>query len=445
MQELAGRYRVGKAVGSGGSAVVHRGFDRTLRRHVAIKLFFPYGSYAAGAADAVLQEARTAAGLNHPNIAQVYDFGEVTDGGERTPYMIMEFLAGETLADRIAGTGALPWRRAAEICADIATALAVAHEQNLVHRDVKPRNVMLTPDGTKVLDFGIAAAAGKNAVDTQGRLWGTPATLAPEQLRGEATFPAADVYALGLLLFECLTASRAWPGTSIMEIIAARHNRPAPRLPRIPELPREIIRLYEACTADDPARRPTAAAAAEILRRCSEPLTALIPAVRTTRSGRRTVVTVTLGAVTVALSVLGLQLANGAETPGGHPADAAVGETPPAASAPALVVSSAPPSAAPEPAATTVVPVTVRTSAPVWRTTSPKPSVSASSPSPSPSTPSASPSDSPSPEPSTTPESPDVSSPPVEPEEPGTDPEPSTPPEEPPVVVPPTGEAQGLV
>ncbi|AGL18994.1 serine/threonine-protein kinase [Actinoplanes sp. N902-109] len=410
MRELAGRYRVGAAVGRGGSAMVHRGFDRTLRRHVAIKLFFPYGPYADEAADDVLREARTAAGLNHPNVARVYDYGEVSGEGERTPYLVMEFLEGETLADRLARTGALEWRRAAEICADTAAALAAAHEQDLVHRDVKPRNVMLTPDGTKVLDFGIAAAAGKDSVDTQGRLWGTPAHLAPEQLRGEPTFPAADVYGLGLLLFECLTGERAWPGQSLAEILAARHGRQTPRLPRIPGLPRELIRLYEACVADDPQQRPTAAAAAQTLRAAAEPLTVTIPAVRPLRSRRRAVLMAGVGVATVLLSILGLQLANGTATPGGHRADAAEGEPAPGAPAPAISSAPAPTATTPAPGPTDVVPITVTTTTPVSdyepRQAKPRPaSTRKHTPTPSPSaTPSATPTGTADPTPSETPD-----------------------------------------
>ncbi|MFI5937409.1 protein kinase [Actinoplanes sp. NPDC051494] len=269
MRLLAGRYRVEEAVGRGGSAVVHRGYDRTLKRRVAIKLFSPYRSADTEPAREVLREAQTAAGLNHPNVARVYDYGEATEGNERVPFLVMEFLDGDTLADHVAREGAFAWPRAAAICADTAAALAAAHERNFVHRDVKPRNVMLTPAGVKVLDFGIAAAAGQNSLDTQGQLWGTPASLAPEQLRGEPTFPAADVYSLGLLLFECLTGRPAWPGQSVGEILATRHQRQAPRLPRIAGLPREVIRLYDSCIAEDPTRRPTASAAAEVLRRAA--------------------------------------------------------------------------------------------------------------------------------------------------------------------------------
>jgi len=361
MRSLAGRYRVEEAVGRGGSAVVHSGFDRTLKRRVAIKLFSAYRPDGTAPHVDVLREARAAAALNHPNVARVYDYGEATEGSERIPFLIMEFLEGDTLADRLAADGALEWSRAAAICADTATALAAAHARDLVHRDVKPRNVMLTPAGVKVLDFGIATAAGQNSFDTHGRLWGTPASLAPEQLRGEPTFPAADVYALGLLLFECLTGARAWPGTSVGEVLAARHASPTPRLPAIPGLPREIVRLYEACTADDPARRPSAAAVADTLRRAAglapavrpaAVLTRTVPAVprQRTRPRHRAAFTASMAVAAAFVSVLGLQVANGGATPGGREAEAAVEGAPVPAPAPRMpqpVVTSSPASAQP--------------------------------------------------------------------------------------------------
>ncbi|GGQ49517.1 serine/threonine-protein kinase [Couchioplanes azureus] len=329
MRSLAGRYRVEEAVGRGGSAVVHRGWDRTLKRPVAIKLFSPYRYGTEEPAVDVLREARAAAGLSHPNVARVYDYGEAIEGEERHPYLIMEFLEGDTLADELARTGALEWQRAVAICADTAAALAAAHARNLVHRDVKPRNVMLTPGGVKVLDFGIAAFAGQNSFDTHGRLWGTPATLAPEQLRGEPTYPAADVYALGLLLFECLTGSRAWPGTTVGEILAARHGGRTPRLPRIAGLPREIIRLYDDCTAEEADRRPSAASAVEVLRRAIGRLPAVRPAVA------RVTAATTAGGV-AALTAVGTAALDGvpagsaavATAAGRGPALAALGRVP---------------------------------------------------------------------------------------------------------------------
>src|SRR5688572_7216995 len=168
MRSLAGRYRVEEAVGHGRSAVVHSGYDRTLKRRVAIKLFSPYRPDSSAPSLEVLREARAAAALTHPNVARVYDYGEAPgDGDQRIPYLVMEFLEGDTLADRLAATGALAWPRAAAVCADVAAALAAAHARDLVHRDVKPRNVMLTPAGVKVLDFGIAALAGQSSFDTQ--------------------------------------------------------------------------------------------------------------------------------------------------------------------------------------------------------------------------------------------------------------------------------------
>ncbi|MEV8508537.1 protein kinase [Actinoplanes sp. NPDC051475] len=333
MRSLAGRYRVDEPVGRGGSAVVHRGYDKTLKRPIAIKLFSPYRPDSTEPSVDVLREARAAAGLSHPNVARVYDYGEFTENNQRLPYLVMEFLEGETLADELARGGALEWRRAAAICRDTAAALAAAHERDLVHRDVKPRNVMLTPTGVKVLDFGIAAAAGQNSFDTHGRLWGTPAHLAPEQLRGEPTFGAADVYALGLLLFECLTGVRAWPGSSVGEILAARHERRAPRLPRIPGLPRDVVRLYDACVAEEADRRPSAAEAAEILRHAASPLPTVrppvavvgnLPAARRTRSRRRAAVTASIAVAAAVFSVVGLQVANGYSAPRGRQAEAAV-------------------------------------------------------------------------------------------------------------------------
>ncbi len=414
---LAGRYRVEEAVGRGGSAVVHRGWDRTLKRRVAVKVFSSYRADGDEPSAEVLREARTAAGLNHPNVARVYDYGEATEGSHRVPYLVMEFIDGDTLADRIAREGALPWPEAAMICAATAAALATAHERDLVHRDIKPRNVMLpSGGGVKVVDFGIAAAAGQNSVDTQGNLWGTPVSLAPEQLRGEPTYPAADIYALGLVLFECLVGRAAWQGSSVGEILAQRHNNPAPRLPRISGLPREIVKLYEACTADKPEQRPTAAEARAVLRRAAglvptlRPQISLLPAVpraagtlvtaapaattvaapetpaapsrpagllpkyvlsrsrppgsrpQQQRSRRRAAAVASMAVATAVVSVLGLQLANGTANPGGRTAEAAVDG---AAIAPTPQPIDTPPLGSASPRATTPTP-TATTTAPVY-------------------------------------------------------------------------------
>ncbi|XVU28121.1 serine/threonine-protein kinase [Actinoplanes sp. CA-054009] len=433
MPLLAGRYRLGEALGQGGSSVVHYGFDTTLKRPVAIKIFDE-------SATDVLREARTAAALSHPNIAQVYDYGEVVEGTDRTPYLVMEFVDGETLADRLSRTGALRWRQAAEVGKETASALAAAHAQELVHRDVNPRNIMLTPEGVKVLDFGIAIAAGHNSIDISGALWGSPAHLAPEQLRGEPSYPAADVYALGLLLFECLTGDRAWPGASLVEVLATRHGRPAPRLPRISGLPRDIIRLYEACTAEDPADRPTALEIADIFRDFAPtPLTrpaSHIPAIRSAtlpapltvaiaqsrpprRSRRRLTVVASAAAVAVLLSIVGVQLLNGTGTPGGRTAEAAVEATPPPATKS--------PTASPTPSSSpTAEPTeeTTTTRSGVRRKNNTHTKAPAAKPTSKTKSPSATPSASPSSEPETT--------------GPSTEPTPSKTPDDPPPPVDPT-------
>ena len=439
MRSLAGRYRVDQAVGHGGSAVVHSGYDRTLKRRVAIKLFSPYRPDSAAPSFDVLREARAAAALTHPNVARVYDYGEATDGDQRLPYLVMEFLEGDTLADRLAATGVLEWSRAAAVCADVAAALAAAHAGDLVHRDVKPRNVMLTPVGVKVLDFGIAARAGQNSLDTQGQLWGTPAHLAPEQLRGEPTYPAADVYALGLLLFECLTGTRAWPGTTVGEILAARCQQRAPRLPAIAGLPREIIRLYEACVADDPTRRPSAADVAAILRRAAGKTPTVRPAavitrtiapVRRQRSRSRAAITASIAVAAALVSIIGLQVANGYATPGGRPAEAAV-DGAPATRAPQPVTTPTPTSTQPvrdvpvegERPARRVTDAWTREATSPPRPSKPTPTPSSAAPTAAPTTPPAGP--------DPTPSDPPPTSTQPEPEQPSEPPASTAPPTEP--------------
>ncbi|GIE47407.1 serine/threonine protein kinase [Amorphoplanes nipponensis] len=457
MRSLAGRYRVEQAVGHGGSAVVHSGYDRTLKRRVAIKLFAAHRSESGAPSLDVLREARAAAALTHPNVARVYDYGEATDEGQRYPYLVMEFLEGDTLADRLAADGALEWSHAAGVCADVAAALAAAHARDLVHRDVKPRNVMLTPAGVKVLDFGIAALSGQNSLDTHGRLWGTPAHLAPEQLRGEPTYPAADVYQLGLLLFECLTGARAWPGTTVNEILAARYQQRPPRLPGIAGLPREVVRLYEACVADDPARRPPAAEVAEVLRRASgrpptvrpaAVITRTIAPVRPQRSRSRAAITASIAVAAAFVSVIGLQVANGYSTPGGREAEAAVDGAP----VPAPETRAPQPAGTPSPTSTQpvrILPVDderpARRATDTWtrdattppRTARPGPKPSSAAPTAGPTTPPTPPDPTPTdPTPTTTTTEPDpepteppvTTAPPTEPTQPPSDPDPEDPP-----------------
>ncbi|MGW2622658.1 serine/threonine-protein kinase [Micromonospora taraxaci] len=260
-QLLAGRYRLLERLGSGGMSAVHRAYDEVLERDVAVKVLV---ASDAGARQRIQGEARAAARLSHPHVTSVYDFGESSVDGVQVPFVVMELLGGHTLEQRLA-VGPLPPRAGLRVCAEVASALADAHARGLVHRDIKPGNVMLTPKGAKVLDFGIAAAAGDSEIDFEGRLLGTPAYLAPERLEAGEVLPACDVYALGLLLHRVLTGRLPWPAEAQSGMLRAHtHVEPAP-LPPIDGVPSEVHRLYRWCLARDPADRPPAVEAARIL------------------------------------------------------------------------------------------------------------------------------------------------------------------------------------
>lgn len=262
MRALGGRYRLEEPLGTGGMAVVWRGYDLVLGRPVAVKLL------TARLADddsrkRIHAEAKVAARLTHPNVAGVYDFGESRMGRRRVPYIVMELVDGPTLANRL-HDGRLHWRTAVRITAEVAAALAAAHACGVVHRDVKPANIMLARTGVKVVDFGIAAAAGA-LEDREGVLLGTPAYVAPERLDGEPALPAADVYALGVVLYQCLTGALPWSANTLAELIAAhRETAPAP-LPPIDGLPADVAALWGQCMAKAPTDRPTSLHTARVL------------------------------------------------------------------------------------------------------------------------------------------------------------------------------------
>ncbi|MEU8211139.1 serine/threonine-protein kinase [Micromonospora sp. NPDC049044] len=260
-QLLAGRYRLLERLGSGGMSAVHRAYDEVLERDVAVKVLV---ASEANARQRIRAEAKAAARLSHPHVTNVYDYGESPVDGSPVPFVVMELLSGATLEQRLAA-GPLPPRAGLRVCAEVASALAAAHAQELVHRDIKPSNVMLTPTGAKVLDFGIAAVAGASEIDFEGRLLGTPAYLAPERLAAGEVLPACDVYALGLLLHRVLTGRLPWPaGAQAGMLRGETHVEPDP-LPEIDGVSPEIRRLYRWCVARDPADRPPAAEVARIL------------------------------------------------------------------------------------------------------------------------------------------------------------------------------------
>jgi serine/threonine protein kinase len=254
---LAGRYELGEVIGAGGAAHVYRATDLHLDRHVAVKVLDDAAAESAdpSARRRFLMEARTAAGLDHPNVVTVFDAG--TDGGAL--FLVMELVAGCTLAQHIAQHAPLPVADALQVVRQIGGALAAAHERGIVHRDVKPANVLLDNSGRALLtDFGIAKHLDEieSALTGHGMVVGTPAYLAPEQGMGRQLTPASDVYSLGVVLHELLTA---WHPPRD----AASAWRLAPFDPRrhAPDLPEPLAATVVRATQPDPEARFASAGA----------------------------------------------------------------------------------------------------------------------------------------------------------------------------------------
>jgi serine/threonine protein kinase len=249
---LLGRYELGDAIGYGGMAEVRAGRDLTLDRPVAIKLLRSHLDQNDEARARFVSEARSAAQLIHPNIVPVFDSGE-EDG---TPFIVMELLSGRTLADRIA-EGPATEGEARRIGLEILAALAASHEKGILHRDLKPGNVMLTEDGTaKVSDFGIAKSAEGVDFTTTGILLGTPAYLAPERVAGEPASEATDVYSVGVILYELRTGRRPFAANTALGMVRAiQDERPVPLEDLRPDIDPDLIAIVERAMAKNPWKR----------------------------------------------------------------------------------------------------------------------------------------------------------------------------------------------
>jgi eukaryotic-like serine/threonine-protein kinase len=256
---LNNRYRLTDVIGTGGMSVVWRAHDEVLNRVVAVKvLSWPEADGLVR--QRMLAEARSVALLSHPNVTSVFDYGE--SGG--VPFVVMELLTGPTLSERLA-VGPLEPREAMTIGAQVASAVAAAHAHGLVHRDIKPTNVVLTPGGAKVLDFGIAAFTGAPDVDYDGVVLGTPAYLAPERMVAESVSPAADVFALGVLMYRLLTRDLPWPAETPSETIRAHESVEPVPLPPLTGVPADVHAMCRRCLDKDPQLRPSAAEVAVVL------------------------------------------------------------------------------------------------------------------------------------------------------------------------------------
>ncbi|MEV8516061.1 serine/threonine-protein kinase [Dactylosporangium sp. NPDC051484] len=273
MPRFARRYRLVSQAGSGGMAEVWRAVDTRLDRTVAIKLLLPELAGSARARERAVAEARAAARINHPNVAAVFDVGHRPRGLRRpVPYLVMEYVDGETLDHRLASAGALDWRDAVRIAVQVADALSAAHLRRVVHRDIKPGNIMLTPSHVKVVDFGLSWIVGAVSAGTAGSesvLLGTPEYMAPEQLRGEPVTAAADMYAFGVVLFQMLTGALPWAEVTRHDLVRQRRAASVQgpvRLPPAAGVPAEIAALVDGCLADEADRRPSSRHAAGVLR-----------------------------------------------------------------------------------------------------------------------------------------------------------------------------------
>jgi eukaryotic-like serine/threonine-protein kinase len=251
---IAGRYELLELCGTGGMSSVYKAHDRLLERNVAIKVLHPHYSDDGEYVERFRHEARVVAQLSHPHIVTVIDRGE--DEGRQ--FIVFEFVDGENLKQLVQRTGPLPVRRAVELAVEIADGLAFAHEHGLIHRDVKPQNVLLTPDGdAKVTDFGIARSLDvEHGVTQTGTVLGTSNYLSPEQASGKPSSRATDVYSLGIVLYELLTGEVPFPGENFVAVAMKHINEPAPDLlERRPDVPLRLAAAVDKALAKDPAER----------------------------------------------------------------------------------------------------------------------------------------------------------------------------------------------
>lgn len=260
---IAGRYELAGAIGRGGMGEVWAAYDTRLDRQVALKLLrpdlLPAGTSGRAVAARFVREARLTARLEHPGVPAVFDAG--TDGNQL--YLVMQLIAGSDLGDVLAQRDRLPLNWAVAIGAQIAAVLAAAHSVSLVHRDLKPRNVMLSPDGTiKVLDFGVAALLDPEItkLTAMGETIGSPAYMAPEQITSTNISPRSDLYALGCLLHELLSGQQVFAVEGTPALMYAHLETPPRPLRQLrPDLPQPLEQLILDLLAKDPDDRPASA------------------------------------------------------------------------------------------------------------------------------------------------------------------------------------------
>jgi len=289
---IAGRYELEKLVGSGGMSNVFRAHDRLLERTVALKILHEQYTRDEDYVERFRREARAVAQLTHPNIVTVIDRGEQ----EGRQFIVFEYIDGENLKE-LTNRGPLEVSEAIRLALQVARALSFAHERGLVHRDVKPQNVLLNEDGqAKVTDFGIARSLDVHGVTQTGTVLGTSDYIAPEQARGQKVDPKTDIYSLGVVLYELLTGAVPYPGDNFVAVAMRHVNEPVPSvLERRPDCPVRLDLAIQRAMSKDPDDRFESMAAfvdeleschAEIDGRGDEGATMIVPAARPRRPKR---------------------------------------------------------------------------------------------------------------------------------------------------------------
>ncbi|GAA1786034.1 hypothetical protein GCM10009682_05140 [Luedemannella flava] len=268
---LGGRYRLEERIASGGMGDVWRAVDDVLGRTVAVKVLLPALLEEPGFGERFRGEARTMATINHSGVVDIYDYSSESAVGS---YLVMEYVDGDALSRTLSRVGRLTPARTMALVAQAAEALHAAHVKGVVHRDVKPGNLLVRPNGTLVLtDFGIARAVGAAQLTAAGSVLGTAAYISPEQAMGQQATPLSDIYALGIVAYQCLSGRRPFEGDNPLEI-AMRHVREVPP-PLPPDIPMPVRVIVERAIAKEPtARWPDAAAFASVARRAAATLAA---------------------------------------------------------------------------------------------------------------------------------------------------------------------------